>query len=395
MIKNNKVKIGFSVALSSLLFSGYVVAADPLKIGIPTAESGAYADLGEQVKRAVNFAVEQANESGGIDGRKVEVSFLDTQGKAAEARRQSERLINSGYNILLGGIASGEALAVAPLLNRWDAMYISTIQKADQITGENCDSRLFRVNHATASDIVVVNRWIEKRDESSWALVASDTAWGRNNADSFKAALPKFGKDVVSEDYVGLGTNDMAPYIQKAIQSGAEGVWVVLAGRDAVNFINQASSLGLQENSTLAGVSFATDSTINAVGDIAEGVFGIINYGSTLDTDENNNFVKEWAEVYQDSVPTNFEGETYAGMQVLFQAVENSGSVEPSDISAAMSGGDFNTIFGDVLIRSEDHQLVKPNYFGVVGYDNDVLKPIINMTLDSETATPIVGGCNL
>ena len=45
---------------------------------------------------------------------------------------------------------------------------------------------------------------------------------------------------------------------------------------------------------TVAGVSFTTDGTVKTLGDAAQGVYGIINYSSTLDTPENKTFVKAW-----------------------------------------------------------------------------------------------------
>ena len=57
-------------------------AKEPIKIGVPTAVTGPYADLGNQVKRATDFAVDAANAAGGVDGRQVEVRYLDTEAKA-------------------------------------------------------------------------------------------------------------------------------------------------------------------------------------------------------------------------------------------------------------------------------------------------------------------------
>ena len=74
---------------------------------------------------------------------------------------------------------------------------------------------------------------------------------------------------------------------------------MVLAGRDAINFAQQARQFGLTDEITVAGVSFTTDGTVKTLGDAAKGVFGIINYSSTLDTPENKAFVAAWTAKYQ------------------------------------------------------------------------------------------------
>ena len=80
--------------------------------------------------------------------------------------------------------------------------------------------------------------------------------------------------------------------------------------------------------------------------------------------------------------PTNFEGETYIGMQVIFQAVEGQ-QRQAGRVAKALSGHEFDTILGKVTIRAEDHQLLKPNYFGVVEDVGGTLRPVIKTTVSA------------
>jgi branched-chain amino acid transport system substrate-binding protein len=364
-------------------------AADPLKIGVPTDLSGTYATLGEEVMRAVRFAVEEANAAGGVAGRKVEFKSYDTEAKPDLARRQSEKLVQEGYPILTGLIASGEGLAIAPLMERWGSIYISTINKADELTGANCVPRVFRVNTQSAMDAATVKPWVGERKEKKWAVVAADIAWGRGSGELFVKAVKSLGKEITAELYTPANTNDFAPYIEQVKKSGAEGLWVVLAGRDAINFAQQSKQFGLTDSITVSGVSFTTDGTVKTLGDAAKGVYGIINYSATLDTPQNQKFVKAWVAKYK-TPPTNFEGETYMGMEVLFQAVKAANSVKPDDVAKAMSGREFDTIMGKLKVRAEDRQLLKPNYFGIVELVDGVLRPVIKTTVSAADVAPPV-----
>ncbi|MDO8878221.1 MAG: ABC transporter substrate-binding protein [Pseudolabrys sp.] len=369
--------------------AGTAHAADPLKIGVPTDLSGTYATLGEEVMRAVRFAVEEANAQGGVAGHKVEFKSYDTEAKPDLARRQSEKLVSEGYTILTGLIASGEGLAIAPQMERWGSIYVSTINKADELTGTQCVPRVFRVNTQSAMDAATVKPWLAQRSEKKWAVVAADIAWGRGSGKLFNEAVKALGKETVADLYTPANINDFAPYIEQVKKSGAEGVWVVLAGRDAVNFAQQAKQFGLTEKVTVAGVSFTTDGTVKTLGDAAKGIFGIINYSSTLDTPQNKAFTKDWVAKYK-TPPTNFEGETYVGMQVIFQAVKAAKSVKADDVAKALSGGEFDTVFGKLKIRAEDHQLLKPNYFGVVEPVDGVLRPVVKTTVSAADVAPAV-----
>ena len=380
--------VGATMVSTALAVSAY--AADPLKIGVPTDLSGTYATLGEEVMRAVRFATDEANAAGGVAGQhKVEFKSYDTEAKPDLARRQSEKLVSEGYPILTGLIASGEGLAIAPLMERWGSIYISTINKADELTGANCVPRVFRVNTQSLMDAATVKPWVAGRQEKKWAVVAVDIAWGRGSGDLFVKAVKSLGKEITAELYTPANTNDFAPYIEQVKKSGAEGLWVVLAGRDAINFAQQAKQFGLTDTITVAGVSFTTDGTVKTLGEAAKGVYGIINYSSTLDTPANQKFVKAWVAKYG-TPPTNFEGETYLGMQVLFQAVAAAKSVKPDDVAKAISGREFDTIMGKLKVRAEDRQLLKPNYFGVVESVDGTLRPVIKTTVSEADVAPPV-----
>jgi len=377
-----------AIALCAALGPNAWAQKEPLKIGVPTALSGTYAQLGDEVKRAVEFAVNEANAGGGVDGRKVEVRFLDTEAKPELARQQAEKLALEGFNIMTATISSGEVLAIGPNLARWNAVYVSTVAKANDITGKQCQRRLFRVNRPDYSDAAVVQPWLATRPETKWAIVAADIAWGRNSGESFGKAAAATGKTIVSDNYPPFGSNDYAAHIQKVVDSGAQGMWVALAGRDAMTFARQAKQFGLFDKVTTGGVSFTTDGTVKVLGDVVKGIHTIINYSSTLDTPANRKFVADWAKAYPGDSPTNFGGETYVGMQVIFQAVKKAGSIKPADVAKAISGGTFETILGTQLMRKDDNQLIGPNYFGVVEAVDGKLRPVIKMTIAAQAATP-------
>ena len=385
-----------TAALASGAWLTDAKAQQTIKIGVPTSLSGPFASLGNEAKRAVEFAAAEANAKGGIMGRKVDVKVLDTETKPELARKQAEKLALEGYKILTGTIASGEGLAMAPMLERWDALYVVTVNKADALTGEACVPRMFRVNRPDYADAAVVKPWLATRKEKKWAIVAVDTAWGRNSGQSFNAAAKADGRDVVAEHYPAFGTNDYAPFIQQIRGSGAEGLWVALAGRDAITFAQQAKQFGLFDKVFTAGVSFATtDGAIKALGAVAKDLWGIINYSSTLDTPGNKTFVAAWKNAYKGDEPTNFEGDTYVGMQVILQAIAKAKSDKPDDLVKAMRGGSFDTINGRLTMRAEDHQLVAPNHFGYVGEQGGKLRPIITMSVPAAEATPPQDKCKM
>lgn len=375
-----------AAALTFALPSPAAWANDPVKIGFVTSVTGPYADLGAQAIRAARFAVEQANAAGGIDGRTIEIEVLDNEAKPDITRRQVEKLVASGNNKILGLLGSGEALAIMPLLERWNALYISSIPRADSITGKDCKPLAIRTNNQVAMLSAAITPWLQTRTEKKWAYVAPDTAFGRDSGASFTKSLEAAGGTLTDEFYVPLNSTDYAPYIEKIKSSGAEGVWATISGTDAITFAQQIKQFGLQ--ATIGGASFITDSEARQLGEVAKGIYGLIYYSATIDTPQNKEFVEAWMKSHENP-PTNVEGENYMSFQVLFQAIAGSGSIEPTEIATWARGKSFSTVMGDVTLR-EDNQMMVPIYFGAVDLYEGSYRPVIETTIAPEIVAPPV-----
>lgn len=373
-------------AASSLLSSQVAFAADPLRIGVPTSLTGPYVELGAEAKRGAEFAAKEVNAKGGVDGRKVEVEFADSEGNPEVARRAAEKLVRSGFRMLTGVISSAEGLAIGGQVEKWDALYISSINKSDRLTADACNARVFRANHSDSMDMALIGPWLKTRPEMEWGVMAADYSWGRDSADAFTAGAKAAGKNVKIKLFAPLGSKDYAPYIQQLKDAKLQGLWVAEAGRDAVNFGVQAKQFKLLESVFAVSQSFAVPSTIKGMGDLAEGVWGIVNYTSTMNTPGNKAFVEAWVKEYGKE-PGNFEAETYVAMKALFAAVEKAHSVEPAAVSKALSDITFDVPFyGTLKMRAADHQLIMPNYIGRVARVNGELKPVVEIAVEAEKA---------
>src|SRR5215475_13354867 len=102
-------------------------AADPIRIGTILSVSGPAAFLGQDMKDGAQLAVDEINEAGGIDGRKVDWTFYDAQSETQRAIGFARRLLNNDKVVIIvgGGSMSGIALAMAPLAEAAKVPFIS------------------------------------------------------------------------------------------------------------------------------------------------------------------------------------------------------------------------------------------------------------------------------
>lgn len=372
-----------AVALTSLLpLAVMAQGKEPVKVGLVSSKSGVFAQQGEEVIRAVQFAIDEANAKGGVDGRKVEVTTGDDEGTPDAGRRVAEKMARDGYNLLIGAIPSSISLAIAQNLDRWDAAYFAVASKSDKLTGDTCKPRSFRTNHSDAMDIAMINELAKGLKEKSFAVLASDYVWGRDSGESFKKAAEAAGKSVPLALYAPLGTKDFSPYIAQLKAANVEAIWVAETGRDAIAFVKQAQEFGLIPAKKLIGHALIQNFMINATDKALEGTLGNTAYTPEIDSPLNKTFVTAWKAKFN-RLPTDNEGQAYNGAQIIFDGVRLAKSVKPADVSKALSGAKIDTVYGTLTMRAADNQLVMPNYMGRAKMVDGVLRPVIETKFDA------------
>ena len=357
-------------------FAAMAQGKEPVKVGLVSSKSGVFAQQGEEVIRAVQFAVEEANKQGGVDGRKVEVAEADDEGTPEAGRRVAEKLARDGYNMLIGAVPSSISLAIAQNLDRRDAAYFGTVSKSDKLTGDTCKPRSFRTNHSDAMDIAMINEWAKTLKDKNFAVLAADYVWGRDSGESFKKAAEAAGKKVPLSLYVPLGTKDFSPYIAQLKAANVDAIWVAETGRDAIAFVKQAEEFGLIPKTKLIGHALILNFIVNATGKALDGTPGNVGYAPDLDNPRNKAFVAAWKAKFN-RLPTDNEGQAYNGMVVMFEGVKKAKSAKPADVAKALNDAQIDTLYGPQLMRGADHQLVLPNFVGRAKMVDGALRPVI------------------
>ncbi|MEU6083255.1 ABC transporter substrate-binding protein [Streptomyces sp. NPDC047108] len=86
-----------------------------IRIGVLLDVTGPGATLGVQEKNGIRIAVDEINKRGGIDGRKIETVFADSQSKPDIAAQQARRLMDDGAQTIIGTSLAATCMAVRPL----------------------------------------------------------------------------------------------------------------------------------------------------------------------------------------------------------------------------------------------------------------------------------------
>ena len=333
----------------------FASAIEPIKIGMPMALTGPLAGIGAQMRRACEFWAKGVNAKGGLIGRKVELVIEDTTGNPATTVRKAQEMVERhGIRLLTAIVASNEALATVPKLAEWDTIFVSGDNGDGRLTGESLVPNFFRPNTSGPMGTRAVALYLRDSPLKTFYGLGMDYAWGHNSMDVFSAEMKRAGKNFTGAVFSPTGTKDFSTYITKIRQSGADAVYLVLAGDDNNAFLAQAKQYRLGEKMQML-TEIVDQMSITATGDASIGMIGSSRYPYSYDIPANKAFVAAWQADYG-KAPDLFEGDQYQSCVVLQAGIEKAGSIEAAKLRAALEGLEVNSIKGRVIMRACDHQ---------------------------------------
>src|SRR5690349_12664555 len=107
------------------LFASTAFAQAPIVIGASTPLTGPVSHYGQHARWGSELAVDEANEKGGINGRKIEIEYQDNRCNPAESVKSvTQMLASKKYAAIFDGLCSSAALAIMPLAERAKVPFI-------------------------------------------------------------------------------------------------------------------------------------------------------------------------------------------------------------------------------------------------------------------------------
>lgn len=219
-----------SLMLGMLLVAAVVVSAigsataqGPIKIGAVLAATGPAAFIGEPERKAILLFQEQINQSGGINGRPIEVVVYDSEADPTKAVSATKRLIEVDNVIaILGPSTTGEALAAFPLAERAKVAMVSGVGSS----ALTHPVKPYTYRPVVGNDVVVakVLQHMKKVGHVKVATVTPAIAYGEDARTEFVAAAPKSGIQVVAQETYRTADTDMTAQLLRVKASGAQAI---------------------------------------------------------------------------------------------------------------------------------------------------------------------------
>ena len=276
-----KLKCFFSLIPTFFLLFG-IAYAETVKVGFNVPLTGFAAADGESALNGAKLAVKQANSTGGIDGKQIELVVYDDQASPKEAVPIANRLIEKdGVKVAVSGSYSGSTRAAAGVFQSAGIPYISAYAIHPDIT--RAGNYVFRTSfmgevQGRAGALLIGQTMQHKRV----VVITLKNDFGKSLAAGFKAEAANFGIEIVNEYEYSIRDRQFGPIVAKVRSDNPDAIYASGYFFTAGPLVNQLRSGGVTAP-IIGQEGYDSEHFIKIAGDAAEGV--IIT--TSLDRDSN------------------------------------------------------------------------------------------------------------
>lgn len=309
--------------------------ADKFYIGGIGPTTGDAAIYGTAVMNGAQIAVDEINEAGGINGKKIEFNFQDDQSDAEKSVNAYNTLKDWGMQILVGTTTSKPCIAVAAETANDNMFQITPSGSAVECVAND---NVFRVCFADPDQGTASAKYIGEHKLATKVAIIYDssTEYSSGLREAFVNEAANQGIEIVADEAFTADTNtDFSVQLDKAKDAGAELVFLPIYYQEASIILKQAS------DKEFAPVFFGCDgmdgilSVENFDKSLAEGLMLLTPFSTTEETSKA--FTDAYVAAYGIE-PNQFAADSYDAVYAVKAAIEQSGVTPDMSVSDICEG---------------------------------------------------------
>lgn len=308
--------------------------------------------------------MDEANASGGVLGRKVEIDYQDNRCNPAEAVKSVTQMLGQKkYVAIFDGLCSSAALAIMPLVERAKVPFVVANASATSIaekSGVGGNEWTFKVNPTDASMLDALVGWLDKEGKAgNIAFLGEDTDFGRAGSTGLEAALEKRGHKLVMVDFYQKGTADFSSVLAKIKARKPAALALYAIDADFQNMMRQWNGMGGGVPLTGRVLVDQVPKEVMASG-VLDGTTTVQPYDVNIDTPANKAFIEAYKKKSGGTAPIMVGFESYEATRILLDAIKRAGSTQSEAVRDALAKTKYQSILGTTL-EFDKHNLIHNN----------------------------------
>jgi len=195
-------------------------AADPIQFGAVLPLTGPGGVIGTQEQRGIEFAVDEINAKGGVDGHQIAVLYEDNQAKPDQSVLSFNKLVDlQRVSVVFTGY-SGPTLAMAPLATRKKVLLVNAGAQADKLA--DASPYLINTLPTIGDEIKVLSKYLASEGKKKAAILFENDAAGISGRDDYLKLIPAAGGEIVAQEPSQFGQTDYRPALLKLAGSNPD-----------------------------------------------------------------------------------------------------------------------------------------------------------------------------
>ncbi|HYB21690.1 MAG TPA: ABC transporter substrate-binding protein [Thermodesulfobacteriota bacterium] len=345
-------------------FAGPGMAQDAIRIGFFAPITGPAAADGASAKNAVESAVKEVNEAGGIRGKKIELIVYDDRLNPQEAVAIATKLIEKDKVAgVVSGAYSGPTRVAAPIFQKAGMPMVAGYAVHPDVTwdakAKKPNDYIFRNGFLAEIEGAAVAEFAVKNLKAKRiSLIFMDNDFGRAISSGFADQAEKMGATIlIRQMYKFPGEKDFRPFLTRIKEGNPDLIFAAGYYNEGASIVRQAKELEIKSR-ILGEEGFDSPKFLEIAGPAAEGVIIATN----LDRDDPRpvvqNFLKNYRQAYGEDADM-VGASSYDAFMILINAIKESGT-DPKAIQKALATTkDYNGLTGRIS-RFVQGEVVKP-----------------------------------
>ncbi len=336
-------------------------SGDTIKVGANFELTGNVANYGNATIEGLQLAIDEANEAGGINGKKIELVSVDDKSEAAESINAATKLISDDdVKVIVGPATTGLVLAETQTATDAKVPIIAPCATSPEATMENGKVKpyVFRSCFIDPQQGEVMATFAAKELKAKTAVIYVDNSsdYSKNLGKVFKEKFEAAGGKVVMEEAFLQKDQDFKATLTKLKTANADVMFVPAYYEEVGKIVKQAREMGI--NSAILGTDGWDDTKVVDIAgaDALNNTFFSTHY-SEKDA-EVQGFIEAYKKKYNHA-PNVFAALGYDAGKMLVDALKRAGSSDTEKIREALEATKDLKVGTGTISMDKNHNPIK------------------------------------
>ena len=331
-------------------------STEPIRVGVLFSETGVTSVIEESERMGTLLAIQEVNESGGINGRELQAVSYDAKSRPARFASLAEKLIlEERVHVILGCYMSSTRKAVIPVVERWNAL----LMYPTLYEGFEYSRNVIYTGAAPNQNSVQLAGFMLREFGSRVFMIGSDYIYPYESNRIMSDLILERGGEKAGEIYLPLDASweEYLTVAKKIKQAAPDFIFSTVVG-DGTALLHKAFAQLKLDPAQMPIASLTTsESEVRQMGaEIAEGHITSAPYFQSIATEENRLCVARCKARFGDEIVTNQCWEAaYFQAHLMADAMRRMNSDSVPELLRALPGSEFAAPQGKVRIDEHNH----------------------------------------